>query len=199
MDAPIHLTDCGLPGIRRIPYGLHACHFYPDRARLIEALVPYFVAGLRSNERCIWVTAPPLPAGEAARELRAAWSGADDALATGALRILDFDHWYTDPAGLKGIAVIDLWLREEERALAEGYRGLRITGNTSFLGSGDWQPFMNYERAVNGSLQGHRIVALCSYLLEGCSASQVAEVMRAHDCTFDRPDSGWQVIAARET
>jgi hypothetical protein len=26
----------------------------------------------------------------------------------------------------------------------------------------------------------------------------VMEVMRAHDCAFDRPDSGWQVLATRE-
>jgi hypothetical protein len=70
-----HLTDCGLPGISRIPYGLHACHFYPDRQRLVEALVPYFLAGLRNNERCLWVAAPPLDAADARRALEAAAGG----------------------------------------------------------------------------------------------------------------------------
>jgi hypothetical protein len=37
---------------------------------------------------------------------------------------------------LKGLDVIQFWLEEEERALAEGYNGLRITGNTSFLTPG---------------------------------------------------------------
>ena len=62
MAGETHLTDCGLPGIVRIPYGLHACHFYSGREQLLEALVPYFVAGLRGKERCLWITAPPLPA-----------------------------------------------------------------------------------------------------------------------------------------
>ena len=46
-----HLTECGLPGITRIPYGVHMCNFYNTRDELITALVPFFAAGLRRNER----------------------------------------------------------------------------------------------------------------------------------------------------
>ena len=190
-----HLTECGLPGIARIPYGLHACHFYADREQLVAALVPYFLAGLRNRERCLWVTAPPLPALEAARALSAAWEGVSNALAGGALRIVDFDEWYTENSGLKGSAIVDLWLREEERALAQGYQGLRIAGNTSFLQPGDLAEFLEYERAVSERFEGRRIVALCSYTLHGANARQLEEVRRAHDCAFERPDSNWQVAA----
>jgi hypothetical protein len=51
-DRPLHSTQCGLPGIDRVPFGMHACHFYRNRDDLIGALAPYFVAGLRANERC---------------------------------------------------------------------------------------------------------------------------------------------------
>jgi two-component system, sensor histidine kinase PdtaS len=203
MAEPTHITDCGLPGIRRIPYGLHACHFYPDRAQLVEALIPYFLAGLRAGERCIWVAAPPLPAAEAARELRARWNGngpggVDEALARGALRIVDYDHWYKDKTGLKGSDVVGIWLEEEERALAQGYRGLRITGNTSFVQPADWRTFMEYEHEASPGFQGRRIVALCSYAVNGRDPHRIAEVMRAHNCAFEQPDSGWQVTDAPE-
>jgi two-component system, sensor histidine kinase PdtaS len=188
-----NLTDCGLPGIQRIPYGMHACHFYPDRAQLVEALVPYFMAGLRNNERCLWVTAPPLPAPEAERALQTAWDGVNGALARGALRILDHAEWYAGAAGLKGTAVADLWLKEEERALAEGYQGLRIAGNTSFLKQNAWAEFMEYERLAGERFYGRRIVALCSYTLQGRNAHDISEVMHAHACTFERPDATWQV------
>jgi hypothetical protein len=198
MTEPTHITECGLPGIRRIPYGLHACHFYPDRAALVEALVPYFLAGLRRGERCIWVTAAPLPAGDAERELRSAWSGVDEALGKDALRIVDYHRWFDHTPGTNGADVVGLWIKEEERALAQGYRGLRITGNTNFVKPGDWAKFMEYERVVGPGLQGRRIVALCSYYLNGADPKKIAEVMRAHDCSFERPDSGWQVIGAPE-
>lgn len=187
------ITQCGLPGIDAIPYGLHACHFYRDRDHLMEALVPYFVAGLRNHERCLWITAPPLPATEALAVLEMAWGDVRDAIAQGALRILDFDQWYADGSGLKGAGVAEVWLEEEKRALAEGYRGLRIAGNTSFLHPRDWATFMEYERAVTARLYGRRIVALCSYALRACTGPQARQTVGAHNCAFERTDSSWQV------
>lgn len=43
------LTDCGLPGIKDIPFGVHMCHFYDRCEDLAAALVPYFAAGLRNS------------------------------------------------------------------------------------------------------------------------------------------------------
>jgi hypothetical protein len=73
--APSNLTDCGLPGIRHIPYGVHMCHFYRGRDELAALLVPYFAAGLRNRERCIRIAAEPLDA--AAARLALAQAGVD--------------------------------------------------------------------------------------------------------------------------
>jgi hypothetical protein len=193
-----HITSCGLPGIDQVPFGMHACHFFSNRDQLVAVLVPYVIAGLRGNERCLWVTAPPLPAREAIRALRAAWDGTDDAVQAGALRFLDFDHRYASAAGLKGHDVVELWLEEEKRALAEGYNGLRIAGNTSFLKPGDWSTFLEHEEAVTGRFHGRRIVALCSYARAECNHQQMSEVMHAHHCTFDGPDPDGQAFAVSQ-
>ncbi|WP_119460824.1 MEDS domain-containing protein [Rhodospirillaceae bacterium SYSU D60014] len=188
MENLSHITRCGLPGIDRVPFGMHACHFYSNRDQLVAALVPYSVAGLRGNERCLWVTAPPLPAREAVQALRGAWDSVDDAIQAGALHILD-------SARLKGLDLVQLWLEEEERALAEGHNGLRIAGNTSFVTPGDWSTFMEYEQAVTARFNDRRIVALCSYALAQCNYQQMSEVMHAHHCTLERLDADWQVFA----
>jgi hypothetical protein len=193
-DIP-YITRCGLPGIDHIPFGMHACHFYSDRDQLLAALVPYFVAGLLGNERCLWVTAPPLPAREAVQALRAAWDRVDDAIQAGALQILDFRHWYGNAARLKELDVVELWLKEEERALAEGYSGLRISGNTSFLTPEDWPLCVEYEQAVTARFSGRRIVALCSYALAQWSDQQMSELVHAHHCAFERSDADWKVLA----
>lgn len=189
-----NISHCGLPGIDRIPVGMHACHFYRDRKDLVAALVPYVIAGLRANERCIVVTAPPLPASEALQELRTAFDGTDDAVRSDALRVLDFDRWYTGAGGLKGLEVVQYWLDEEERALADGYNGLRISGNASFLEPEGWRTFMEYERAVTTSFDGRRIIALCSYPHEQCGEAVANEVRQAHHCALQRPDNYWQVV-----
>lgn len=188
------ITRFGLPGISRVPYGMHACHFYSNREQLVSALMPYFVAGLRGNERCLWVTAPPLPACEAIEALRTARNEIDETVQTGALRILDFDQWYANSAGLKGTDVVQLWLEEEKRALAEGYNGLRIAGNLSFLTSNDWSTFMEYEQAVTARFKNRHIIAFCSYFLPQCDQQQMREAMHAHHCALDGSDVTWHVV-----
>jgi hypothetical protein len=189
-----YFTDGGLPGIDQVPFGMHVRHFYSDRDQLVAALVPYVMAGLRANERCLWVTAPPLPAFQALEALRGAWSGADEAIEAGALRILDFDQWYASSAGLNGLEVVQLWLQEEERAIAEGYNGLRITGNTGFLTPDDWPTFMEYEQAVTARFRDRRIVSLCSYSLAQCNDEQMREVLHSHHCALEGPDGHGQVL-----
>lgn len=193
---PTHssFTDCGLPGIKDIPYGVHMCHFYEGREDLAAALVPYFAAGLRNNERCIWITAEPLLAADARLELGKAGFDVDALTTKGALTIRDYSEWYAEAESLKGNQVIDLWLAEERRALAEGYSGLRITGNVTFLSSEDWPVFMEYEDLVNQAFHGRRIVTLCTYQSGGCGASEVFDVVRRHNCALDRPDDGWQIL-----
>jgi hypothetical protein len=50
---------------------MHVCHLYRNRDQLVEALVPYFVVGLRGHERGFWRTGPPVPWRVACQALRA--------------------------------------------------------------------------------------------------------------------------------
>lgn len=192
MSSP-HFTHCGLPGVGLIPFGMHACHVYADREQLLAALVPYFAAGLAGNERCLWITAPPLPASEAVEALRAAYAGADEAIEADALRVVDLAEWRGSPAGLIVPEVADLWLQEEERALADGHNGLRVSRNISFPASGDWLTLLACEQAVTARLSGRRIVALCSYASSECDEGRIGEVAEAHHCAFERPGAEWRV------
>jgi hypothetical protein len=188
------LTDCGLPGIKEIPYGVHMCQFYAGREELAAALVPYFAAGLQANERCIWIAAEPLNAAQAKLALVEAGVDVAAASGSGALVVREFSEWYAEGPRLRGTEVVRYWLAEEERALAAGYAGLRITGNVTFLTPETWATFMDYEEAVNRVFAGRRIVTLCTYPRHSCGASQVLEVIDRHSCTLERPDEGWQIL-----
>lgn len=190
-------TECGLHGIEALPYGVHLCHFYERRDELTAALVPYFAAGLRSRERCIWITAAPLNAAEARSELRKAGIDVDGAIARGDLVLRDFSEWYAEAERMRGSEVVDVWLAEEARALADGYSGLRITGNTSFLTAETWSGFMAYEEAVNCAFPGRRIVTLCTYRLGGSAAAEVLDVAHRHGGTLEHRGGTWQLVTAR--
>lgn len=176
------LTDPGLAGVAPMPYGMHMCHFYEGPEDLVAALVPYFLAGLRANERCIWITAEPVDAARAKAELQKAGFDAEAAMRSGALVIRDYDKWYTEADTLKGGQVTQLWLAEEQQALADGYRGLRITGNVTFLNEHTWPVFMEYEAAVSQAFQNRRILTLCTYQLAKCGAAELLDVRRRHHC-----------------
>jgi hypothetical protein len=197
MTTPAHLTDCGLTGIKAIPYGLHMCHFYESREDLAATLVPYFIAGLAKNERCIWITAAPLDAKGAEAELARAGLNMAAMARKGSLLIRDYSEWYGRSDALNGAKIAQMWLDEERRALADGYAGLRITGNTSFVQPADWSDFMDYEQRIDELFASRRIVTLCSYRINARGASDVLEVVRRHSCTLDRPDEGWQILTAR--
>lgn len=187
-------TSCGLPQVGDVPWGSHFCHFYIRRHDLVSAVVPFFRAGLENGERCLWITAPPLPEEEAKAELARAVPDLQARIDRGDIVVRDYDGWYTSGQQARGEAVVAEWLREEERARAAGCAGLRISGNTSFLTEQTWGPFLDYERAVTRAFQGRRILALCSYSLVQCRDSDVFDVVKTHPWTLDGRDGGWDVV-----
>ena len=194
-DRPLeHITECGIPGIGSIPFGIHLCHFYPKRGDLVDSLVPYLMAGLRNNERCLWITAPPLPADEAREELAKVLPGLGAMIRENRIRIVEATEWYGGTRRVDANDVSNRWLQEEEKALAEGYCGLRITVNTSFLTRVDWDTFMGYENAIDKALKGRRIVALCSYDFHWCRPTDVSEVIQNHQVTLERHEGDWEVL-----
>jgi hypothetical protein len=61
-----HITRFGLPGIDRVPFGMHACHSYSNRDQLVVAVAPYSVAG-----RCVQIAASVHASGPDAAMYRA--------------------------------------------------------------------------------------------------------------------------------
>ena len=189
------VTECGLRGIQEIAYGTHMCHLYRGRDDLAALLVPYFVAGLRAKERCIWVTSAPLHTADASALLAAAGIDVAAYRKLGALQIVDFSDWYLrDGSTLGPEEVCALWIAEEREALAAGFGGLRVTGNVSFLTEESWDAFMDYEDAVDRAFRGRRIVALCTYPARSCGAAGALDIVRRHSCALDHPDERWQVV-----
>jgi hypothetical protein len=57
---------------------------------------------------------------------------------------------------------------------------------------------MHYEDAATEAFEERRIVALCSYDLRHCEATDVFDIIRGHHFTLDRPDDHWQVLEPLE-
>lgn len=186
-----YITESGIPGMGKIPWGSHFCQLYAYRQDLVESLVPYFLAGLRNNERCIWITSNFYDAKDAEANLRKVIPKFEGMMKEGRMQIRNFDEWYTSSPTDEFLAH---WLKEEQSALADGYQGLRIAGNMSFIERPDWDTFMAYENRVHRAFTNRRILALCSYSLKKCHATDLFEVMRSHLFTLCRRDGYWKVL-----
>jgi len=185
---PSHFTQC-FESIDRVPFGTHACHFHRYASDVIAALVPFTLAGLRGNERCVWIAERTLPSFQALLALRRACEGIDDLVRAGALRILDADVWFHG-AGDVDHDIAGLWLDEEQRALDDGYAGLRLAGNPSFLDARH-PSFLAREHQLTVQLQNRRVTALCSFTVD----DPVKDDVRAqHHFEVEHVGLEWRVV-----
>ena len=191
---PSGLALCG-----ELEWGAHICHFYETRADLVDTLVPFFAAGLAHHERCLWVTADPLPARDAHDALSEQVPDLDRLVASGQIRIVDHSAWHTRTGRLDAEALLEVWIAAEREALAAGYTGLRATGNVSFLASQEpWHELEAYEARVSDTFAGHRIIGLCSYPLGETLGKDVLRVIRNHQCALARHGGAWELVENAE-
>ncbi|HWM92754.1 MAG TPA: MEDS domain-containing protein [Thermoanaerobaculia bacterium] len=186
-------TPSGIEAIGEVPFGTHFCQFYRSKQDLVDTLGPYFLEGLRNNELCLWVTSESLRADEARALLREALPDFDAYEASGQIGIYDFLDWYLKSGGTPPQA-LQAWLDHERLAMEQGYQGLRLTGDTAWLDSSGWDEFVAYEQAVNGTFRNFRIVGLCTYSLEKCSAEDVIDVCSSHQFALTRRQGKWELI-----
>jgi PAS domain S-box-containing protein len=196
MVQPARKTGISLIG--DVTWGTHFCQFYQTKEDLIEILVPYFKAGLESNEFCMWVTSEPLGVEDAKASLKKAVPGLDDYIQNGQIEILDATQWYTKSGKFDPDAVMRGWVRKENQALKRGFDGLRLTGNTFWLEKADWRDFAEYEQQVNKVIGKHRMIALCTYCLDRCGASEIVDVVQSHQFALIRRAGEWELIQSSE-
>lgn len=189
------LACSGLDAVGDIDWGAHFCHLYQSREDLVDALVPFFAAGLANNEQCLWITSEPLHAADATRELARHVPDLASRIEVGQIQIVDHSAWYTRHAALDADSLLHGWIEAEQAALAGGYTGLRVTGNISFIKDGQaWCDFERYDARVTEALAGRRVIGLCSYDLSRSRASEVLDVVRNHQFAVVRRDGIWEVL-----
>jgi signal transduction histidine kinase len=194
----IALRPTGLNILGDIPWGGHVCCFYATPQDLLDTLVPYLKTGLEHHEFCLWVTSPPLTPEDAARALRHAVPDLDRFLAERRIEILPHDAWYLHGARFDLQRVMAGWKDKIEHALAHGYAGLRLTGDTSWLQQQDWRDFRDYEDELDVAFADQPMIAICTYSLSACTAADLLDVARIHQVAIARRHGKWDVVETTE-
>ena len=177
---PQNLRTSGIGVVGDMRWGTHFCHFYETRQDLLETLISYFKAGLENNEYCVWVVSEPLTREEATTALRQAVPGFDQYEYDRSLDLISARDWYLDQGDFDMNRVADAWNAKLDQALARGYDGMRVSGNTAWLEKKDWPGFAEYEKQLNESMGDQPMLVLCTYSLELTGASEILSVARNH-------------------
>ncbi|HMA54359.1 MAG TPA: MEDS domain-containing protein, partial [Acidobacteriota bacterium] len=188
------LRASGIEVIGDVPWGTHFCQFYRTAQDLLDILVPYFAAGLRANEFCMWITSEPLGCEAAAKALAKAVPDLESYLRKGQIEILPHTDWYLRGGTFDSSRVLADWVSKLEAARAKGFDGLRLTGNTFWLEKEDWRAFADYEAAVDSVIGRYRMLAVCTYSLDRCGANEVLDVVRNHRFALVRRESKWELV-----
>jgi signal transduction histidine kinase/PAS domain-containing protein len=183
--------------VGNIQWGTHFCQFYRTRDDLVDILVPYFKAGLENNEYCMWVTSDPLRSDQAVAALQQAVPDLRARMEKGQIDILPHSRWYLKDGAFDSKRVFSGWLNRLERALAAGFDGLRLTGNIFWLEKEKWRDFNDHEKEVDRLIGRKRMIALCSYCLDRCTAYELMETLGCHQFALIRQEGQWEILQSQ--
>jgi PAS domain S-box-containing protein len=196
MTAPLRETGIGFVG--EVSWGTHLCHFFETRQDLLDALLPFFRAGLEAGEYCLWLVADPLAEEEATSALRQIVPALDHFLADGSIEIRPARDWYLAAGSLDHRVLLTAWERKLTQALSNGFAGMRANGSTAWLQEEVWRDFLAYEEKLNEWLADKRMLVVCSYPLATGSAAAVLDVAQAHNFAIAKRRGSWEVVETPE-
>lgn len=188
------LRNSGIDIIGELHWGSHFCNFFESREDLLEILVPYFKTGLINNEFCLWITSHPITVASAYEALRKEIPNFDKYEKKKQVSILSHTDWYLKDKTFVPDIVINGWYQKLSESLHNGFDGMRVSGNEAWLERDIWKNFVDYERSLNNSLKGQRMIVLCTYPLAKCDAQAVFDVSQVHDIAVAKRKGNWEIV-----
>lgn len=193
-----NLRESGIKIIGDIPWGTHFCQFYKTNQDLLEILVPYFAAGLKNNEFCMWVTSGPQQTNDAILTLREMVPNLKKYIALGQIEILDYSQWYLQRGKFRPEKVLDGWIKKNDRALQNGFNGVRSAGNTFWLEKKQWKDFAGYEAGINDIINKYNMIAICTYSTDKCGIDEIMDIIANHQFAIIKREGKWNLIENSE-
>jgi PAS domain S-box-containing protein len=194
------LRKTGISIVGDVPWGTHFCNFYETKQDLLDTLVPFFKAGLECKEYCLWVVSNShlITVEEAKGALAQAVPDFDRHLSDENIEILNGPDWYLQENVFNLERVTNAWAAKLKRALALGYDGMRVSGDTFWLREKDWKDFCAYEKQLNDSITDRPMTVLCTYPLAKSGAAEILDVAQTHQFAIARRQGEWKVIESLE-
>jgi len=160
----------------------HAVSFYSNPKDKRQVLFTYLKAGLDQGEAAAYVASEETP-DEIRQAMRRFGIDVDELERRGALRVIDYRDWYIVGGKFNATQTTEGWRRLYDEAIAKGFKGLRVTGETAcFFGKGLVRELVEYEQALHTVLEVP-MSAICAYndaTVTGVSDDLFLELLKLH-------------------
>jgi PAS domain S-box-containing protein len=198
IDSLSELRYSGIEIIGDTLWGTHLCNFYDTKQDLLDILVPYFKTGLENNEYCLWITSAPITVEEATDSLRKTIPNFDNYLIKQSIEILPHKDWFLKNGSFDPEGVINEWYAKLKQAISMDYTGMRVNANASWLNRSIWKNFIEYEKKLKEQLKDKQIIALSTYPLEMCNATDLLDVAKVYDIAVTMRCGKWEIMESPE-
>jgi PAS domain S-box-containing protein/putative nucleotidyltransferase with HDIG domain len=165
----------------KIELGDHLCSIYNDFEVQISFIVPYMDIGLQKNHKCIYIT-DENSIESITNAFRLKGTNLSAYLGKGQFVFFTSNDTYLKDGYLDPDRMISFLKAMEKTALKEGFGGIRVTGETTWILSKlpGTERFMEYENKLNEFFPGSRATAICQYSESKFDKKILIEVIKAH-------------------
>ena len=188
------IRNSGIGVVGNIPWGMHFSQFYQTKEDLIEVVIPYFKAGLENNEFCIWITSESFELEDAKRILEKDVPDLNAYLKRGQIEIIPYSNWFLKEGIFNSERILAGYLKILNRSLANGYNGLRVVEDISWLGKEYWNYFADYEGKLDFLINSHQMIVLHPYCLDVVNGTQTIDLISRHHISLIKEKGKWKRI-----
>lgn len=193
-----NVRKSGIDIIGNIPWGTHICQFYQTREDLMNILSPFFKVGLENNEFCMWIASSPITVEDIKKEMQRVLPDIEDYLSKKQIEIVPHAEWYFKEGVFDLQRVLSSWLEKLNQAIGMGYEGMRVTGNAAGFGKDSWDALIQYENTVNTIIGKQRMIALCTYPLNGSGMHEIVDAAYSHQYVINKRNGKLELFANPE-
>ncbi len=161
--------------------GTHMCCIYRDKEEQLSALSSFMSLGIERNEKCLYIVDDRTKT-EVIEAFEKLDFDVEKFIKSNQFEFLTKSETYLKDGYFDPDEMIELLDKAQEQALNEGYVGLRVAGEMTWVFSEvpGVENLMEYETKLNEFLPDQKIIAICQYNEERFTPETLVDVIRTH-------------------
>ncbi len=167
--------------IEEVSLGDHVCSIYKNKEEQFNPLKVFIKKGLDNHEKCFYIVDENSKE-EVISELEKRGIETKKYIDSGQLVLLTKRDTYLKEGSFEPDRMINLLKETERKALKEGYSGIRVTGEMTWVleGVSGSEKLIEYEAKLNHFFPGSKATAICQYNENKFKKELLIEVIHTH-------------------